>query len=422
MWDALSITDNYLDPLGNYSFAIAAPRAMVSILDDRFAKGRLVKFYIDNDQQSVLLITTKQTIIGQAGVTFQVGCRTVLATAYEGSVDPDAVRVYTADTVVTEVINEVMSHYGFDEVIAESENDVSIKTGKPIEGWSDAGWSLEALTHKEAQPHPGETAYSYCSRIFARVGVVMHVNATGELICSRPHYEQSSSYALTCGDSRVDADMMLSEVTISDTNDGQFSEVVLLGEATDKAGQTRANRPVYRAQVGDAIDRNGTPYQDASTEKLRAGRHSYLSDEGAVYKPKIVVDKRTRDASMAKLVAGLAMGTRAANAYQLRCSVDGVRARTGAVWTVNTMVDVSIPILGINEPMFILERQISVSRTGGQVTSLTLIPKYSLVLDAAMAIDSGGTSTAASTGSDARENGTADFKFGLPDWLGTIFS
>lgn len=421
-WDDASIRENYTDPLGDYSFTVTPPRARIPEYDDALSKGSIIKFYLDTALQATVIITTKRTTIGEQGVTFQIQCKTLLCTPYEGNVNPDSVKVYTADTTVSEVIAEVMLVYGFSEPLRiEGAHDVSLKTGKPVATWNSAPtWQVSELKHKEAQPQPGETVYGYCSRICSRVGAILHINADGVLVLSRPIYNQPASYSLIGGAVAEGSDMMLNGITITDTNDDQFAEVVLLGEAPDVRGQKRTNRPSrlvctpeleiievedeedeeddpppvavipmkrksYRAWLSDHPDSADVPFRDTPGWLFHQTRARYRGFGQAGYKPKIIVDKRTRDQDTAWRMAVLAMSSRASNAYQIRCSVDGAKAASGAIWAVNTMASVSIPVLNINEDMWVLEKQLSMSRNNAQVTNLTLIPKNALLLDAAFA-------------------------------------
>ena len=68
-----------------------------------------------------------------------------------------------------------------------------------------------------------------------------------------------------------------------------------------------------------------------------------------------------------------------ASAWQLTCVVNGLVARTGAIWTPGTMVWCKSETLSLDEPLFLkaVERTASAN---GQRTSLTLLPRESIVL------------------------------------------
>jgi prophage tail gpP-like protein len=70
----------------------------------------------------------------------------------------------------------------------------------------------------------------------------------------------------------------------------------------------------------------------------------------------------------------------AVSAYQFTCEVPGIVSATGAVWQVDTVANVVCEAFGINEPMYVLERELSQDRNSGQRTRLKLIPLGALVL------------------------------------------
>jgi prophage tail gpP-like protein len=79
-------------------------------------------------------------------------------------------------------------------------------------------------------------------------------------------------------------------------------------------------------------------------------------------------------------VAKLVYGLKASKGFVVKCSVDGwVSGSTGRVWAVDTMAHVVVEAVGLEEDMWISERVLTES-DAGQLTTLTLIPKYSLLL------------------------------------------
>ncbi len=166
---------------------------------------------------------------------------------------------------------------------------------------------------------------------------------------------------------------------IRDTNDGQFSEVVVVGKEPDKRGQTSATAPTHGIQVADSERPPGVPFQNVKLEEIPPGRHTYFSDGGASYKPKFHFDKKARDAKRAQNMATIIHGSRARSAYQITGTVDGFKSNSGRIWTSGTVVRVVIDEEGLDESMFLLSNT-KTANMQGQRTALTLIPLNSLVL------------------------------------------
>lgn len=364
-WLSFRLRDHFTDPLGGLDFEAAPPRARIAEYRERLRKGQIVSVLVNSANQGTFLIVERRTTIGREGVTFSVTCRSVLATAYEGSVEPKLSFKHPTDTPVGTAVLAALEPYGFDSLIGDNAANASLITGKPIGGGATAV-VVDALKHQEAQAQDGETAYGFGSRIFSRLGVALRVAADGTLLLAAPDYDQEAAYTVvqdfdggTAGD-RFLADPPIEEV---DTNEGQFASCTVRGSRADNAGTTQTAAP--RATVTAA--------------ELNPRRPAYIS-EAAAHKPLELKDKNARDVERCRNVAKLALGIRAAKAYVITGRVDGLVSQTGRVWSVNTVVRVVIEAYGLDEDMWIIGRDLMGSRDRGQMTRLEIIPKGALVL------------------------------------------
>lgn len=380
-WDSLRINDSFMDPLGSYSLTVRPARKEVLRYSEFIRKGELFGIQIDGHPQATPVITSVTKAVDRQGVTFSIEAKSVLVTPYEGSVDPNVHKRYPSDAPIQDVVIEVMKHYGFAIVAGKTDENFKVMSGKTLSGRKPPNLNIEALKAKEVEAKPGETAYGFVSRLFTRLGLVMHVDALGELMLSSPDYDQPAAYTLVQdSDMSNRGDRMLDGIQVTETNSMQFSEIVVLGSPPDAKGSKRTNKPSQRVIVKGTELRKGTPFQDSPTVELDATLASYSTSGGPIYKPKIILDKESRDNKRALSTAKLAMGARASNGYQIRCRVAGFTSKTGHIWTPNSVARVVIQSLGIDEEMWVLERTFSQDRSSGQTTDLTLIPKYSLIL------------------------------------------
>lgn len=379
---SFQLTDKYTDPLGSYEFVVWPPRSDVLTVGAKLAKGSLIGVTINGNPQGAFLIQTKKTKISKGvGVLFTISCHTVLVTPSEGSVDPDIAETFQADTPVANVVLEALGPYGFDRLTTDATADVQILTGKPLDGRKPA-FQLEALKHKEAKAHEGETAYGFCARIFNRLGLALRVNAAGTLLLGSPDYDQRALYQIEQSSTPSKrGDAVIGDVNITDTNASQFSEVVITGTQKDTPGQKRAGRPIHRLRVAGFPDPpTVAAFEDAPSSTVTPGRHSYASAAGAIFKPAYRLDKFSRDNAFCEERANRWLGRRAESGFVVEVMVDGMIAATGAIWTVDTIARVRIETVGIDEDMWILGVTKIMDRDGAQVTKLTLIPKNSLIL------------------------------------------
>lgn len=378
---SFAMADKYTDPLGNYSFTIQPPRDQISQMDQRLQKGELISVTINEVPQGAFLIQTKATTISKdVGVQFQLTCNTVLVTPHEGSVDPDISESFQADTPVSDVILTAMEPYGFDLIIADASANVQALTGKAITGRA-ANPVPSEIKHKEAKANEGESAYAFCARIFSRLGLALRVDWAGTLLLGSPDYDQAALYRIEQPPSSSDADAIMGDVEINDSNANQFTEVVIRGAEKDEKGQKRAGRPTHRLRVSGFADPPVTPaFTDVPTTTVAPGRHSYKSAAGAIFKPAYKLDKFSRDKDFCEQRCHRWLGRRNESGYVVTATVDGLISATGAIWTVDTICRVKIDAIGLDEDMWILATEKAMSKSGAQMTKLTLIPKHSLIL------------------------------------------
>lgn len=365
-WQAVSLRDTYTDPLGDLRLETRPTRDKAKEYYSRLQKGELVTVLINGVSQGGFLIQAVQTTIGQHGIGFAVHGHTPLVTPYQASANPDYAIKQQADTPVEQVILDILRPFGFTKIVADSRAHVDAISGRPI-GGPKPSLTTSALKIRDAHVHEGETAYDYIKRIVTRLGVQLRMTADSEgtLLIQAPDYDQDPSYTLVDGfGGPRQGDYLIGDIEIEDTNDDQFSECTVRGEPIDAAAQTQTNRPIGRV----------------TSAELFPDRPPYKSSSAAIYKPKFVRDKSSRDHERAVSVAKLELGVPASKAFVISGEVDGWIAQTGRVWTVDTIATVDIAAIGFHEDMWVLERVLVQDTRGGQRTRLKLIPKGALVL------------------------------------------
>jgi prophage tail gpP-like protein len=383
-WQSFSWTDDFTDPLGSLELETAPVPAKRDLYRSLLRKGKLVALYLDNVRQATMLITTSRRTISGEGYRIRVTCKGVLTTAYEGSADPYLARNFDSDTPVSEAVLAALASYGFDTIQVAAAENLSAMTGKALSGQGQDA-IVDALEHKDVQVQPGEAAYPFAARIFTRYGLLLGNDVNGLLLLYKPDYQQNPAATVASSATRgiTGADRFLAQppLEIVDTNDGQFSEVVVVGKEPDKRGQTSASAPTHGVRVAGLERPPNVPFESLQFTEIPAARHTYFSDGGATYKPKFRFDKRARDKDRALNMATIMHGARASRAFQITGSVDGLKASSGRIWTSGTVVRVVIDEEGIDENMFVLANTKAAS-IQGQQTALTLIPLNSLVTGA----------------------------------------
>jgi prophage tail gpP-like protein len=361
-WLSLDLRDTYTDPLGTLDFVTVPPRSRIGEYRELLQKGELVTVFANDVNQGTFLITTRtQAISKDNGCIFQVTCKSPLVTAVEGSVKPGLSK---KDQELGQLIALALQEYGFDIVVADPIANVSALTGKRIKG-GGAKKNTKKVKIADIQTVENERAYQFVSRLCSRRSVALRMAVDGTLLLTAPNYDQEIAYSLVEDSSGThQGDRFFGTVTITDTNDEQYSECQIRGSSPDRRGDTQSAHPKNVAKSTD----------------ISATRPPYRGGVAAAYKPFIFLDKQCHDSSTAKATALHALGYRARNAFTVRGEVGGFVSKTGRLWQVDTMAHVVIEEAGIDEDMWILERSFLQDREQGQRTQLTLIPKGALVL------------------------------------------
>lgn len=375
-WQTVSLRDSFVDPIGEFSVSSSLTQAngLLKRYRQTLRKGELVSVRINDIPQFVGLIQTVEKTISDDGIVFTVTGGTPLVTPYEGAAVEDptdyskelSFHSENSDVPVADVLKRIFRPYfGADPTIEGDDGQhIDLTSGKKRTKKA-ARLSLANLTQRDAIAHPGETAYQLASRLLTKLGCCLKMRWDGVLLVTRPDYDQEISY--TVGQSFAEVfpgDRFFGAVRIRDTNEGQFSECVVRGTASDSAESTTTSRPVGVV----------------ASSAINAQRPPYIAASYAAYKPKVIKDKSSRDASHTGSVAKLALGLAATNAFQVTGTVGGWISKSGRVWTPGTLARVVVEVDEIDETMFLLSRTFVQEPDGGQYTQLTFIPKGYLVL------------------------------------------
>lgn len=383
-WIRYQLRDTYTDPLASLQFVARPPRDQIAEYRERTAKGSLFTLKVDGVSQGGFLVETQTISVGRDGVTIELDCKSPLITPYQGGVNPDLAISKAADSPLTDIVLAALTMYGFEQIAGDSAASVNALTGKRIDGRKQS-LVVEELKAKDAAAQVGESAYSFASRMFARLGVCLRMAADGTLLLGAPDYEQAPAYGVGCTfGSQLEPwmDRMLDGVTVRATNDDQFSECIVRGERPDSEGEAGSGRPIARVttRTAEAYRPKGAPFGNVAPTFIDEGRYVYdTAMPAAMYKPLFIDDRKARDVQRCTNVAKLALGLRHKSAYSVSCTVEGHTARTGRIWTVDTVAKVVVEQADLNEEMWLSSRTLTGDESG-QRTELEFLPKHALVL------------------------------------------
>lgn len=372
----------FTDPMGLFEFTVAATdQESTERLRQLTLPGELVIFSLGGKPQATNIVVEQSAEDGDEGVIFSVTTESLLTTPYEGDVDPDIAKRFKADTPISAIINQVLKPYSLVNVSVAAAEDVSAMTGRAIGGGKN-NVVVDELKQKEVQARDGEQAFEFLARLFGRLGVQLRMDHDGLPLLTRPNYNQDMAYSVIAGEgSTIDGTRILAnpKMKVRKSNRGLYSHYLVRGKKLDKDGQTRAGEPYSFLEVPDAILDPDAPFQKLKRTRLPVNRANYRPGI-AGYKPKFWRDDEALDQKHCDHKAFMMHGTRASSGFEVTCSVDGVVAHSGHLWTYDTVVRVYAPRHGLDEEMWVRRVERSGDKSGGQLTTLTIIPKGALVL------------------------------------------
>jgi len=412
-WTTFTIRDAFDDPLGSFDFETRPGENEFERYYETLQKGDMVLIKVNGHIQQLGLIQTKTTTFSRdGGGVIRLQGNWPISILYDSCVDPNFTIDTITDTRAVGLVQRIANEYGL-FVTAEDRWDstVNVMTGKALGGDVQDLVKVEELKVGQANPHQNEKAYTYLARLITRLGAVLRQQYDGYLILSRPHYKQPVAYnvALPPSGNDADTDLFMDNLTITDSNNEQYGTIIVRGESSDKKGQKRTSEPEVAMCVEGKVVMQ--PVVDKAYEKAAPGvpppqvevlddefntfignPHHQLYQAGNVqltyyygeipgvfapfrFKPLYIKDKSARDVQQAKNLAMLMFGLRAPRAFNITGTVPGFVSASGRVWTIDTICNVQIPQIGLNEDMWVLERTLKLDRNGGQTTDLKLLPK-----------------------------------------------
>ena len=382
---SFSLQQDFTAPLDPLTFSYAE-RGKEKSLRAMFQPGELCNCRINNSLQATNIITDVIETGGRDGVVFNVTAESLLTIPMESDVDPKLSKEFKQDTKISEVVTEVLRPYGIfpfgAEVFVDSKEDVAARAGRAIPGGSNNA-TLEPLKEKAMQTKDGQKSYPFLSALVSRHGVQLRCAGDGRLLLVRPNYDSATAYNLIQGNAPIGGTRVLAAPgpSIRNTNKGQFSHYLLRGKVRDIKKKTRVTEPYSFLEVPGASLPDTAPFQNFKRQTLQATRANYRPGV-APYKPKFWRDDEASSQVRCDAKARLMHGSRAANGFVVNVAVDGIISETGRLWTFDTIARVFLGDHDINEDMWIKSTTKSESKSSGQMTRITLIPKNSLVIGA----------------------------------------
>jgi prophage tail gpP-like protein len=311
-----------------------------------------VELLIDGNSQ--VLGRIDSTEVGGDGTAVRFSGRDYIADMVECHVDPTV--TLKKDSTVGDAILMAAAPVGIDQVASDDEVGLrNIRTGISISGSRPGRDFIEAKL-ADFKANPGEGIYAFLSRVVARQGATIQPSdSRSKVVLSEPNYVQPTTFQLI----RLRDDTASSSNNVIDSkasrNYGTFPTFVLGVGREGKSGKVK--RPLkeeldltFPPQTIDEVHR---------ADLFHVGRRK--PDEGpkpgtSLYRLFYRRDTDSRnEAQLIKSVAR-AFAERFKEILRYEATVRGHKDPvSGAIWAVDTMVDVRDTVCGVEAAMWIEE-------------------------------------------------------------------
>jgi prophage tail gpP-like protein len=327
-----------------------------------------------------LLINGKSQLIGRIDSTeiggngSAVTCRgrDYLADLVECNVDPTA--IVTASMDLGQAILLVAAPVGIQTVFADDGQLIrNVRSGAfPARRKPSKKRHKQKVT--DYAPKPGEGIFEYLNRLVARQGATLQpAGDRKSLVVDEPCFDQDSLYQLSRSDDPgTSVGNNIIEATAS-RDWSSFPTYTLFsnkaGDAgTDKSGIS-STKDIFQVAAGsqellDIIGRSTLSGRWKPTDK------SPITD-GQLYRLLYHRDADSRSQEQIDNAVARAIAERFKETLRYSVTLRGhADPKTGAIWAIDTLVDVADAICGVNETLWIHSREFSYSPQQGATTKL----------------------------------------------------
>lgn len=352
LWTSLELSDDFLTPCQTVKLEVAADETRFDLVREVHHGDGFVVLVNDSPQCSGFIDRVALSYDGHGGTKVQVSGADGLSRMVRGNVDP-RMQVSESMTVLDLVDTVCRKQFGYDYKISDSfDEGRSICVGKTTKGKTKR---RKKLTDKldNIRPHDNEGAFAYLMRILHRVGLHMWFQPDGRgVVISGPEYEQSHSYELV------------------NYLDGSILNNIISAEcAVDVTG------------VPSHVWVRGKDGKPGPKSKM-IGFYDNSANTAGNFVPFYVKDDESSSKDHCDSVAAYVVGRAMKDFLTYSCTTRGFsNQQTGAIYNVDTIVDLNDERSGISGSMWVESRTFRKDRASGTTTHLKLLPANALILE-----------------------------------------
>lgn len=333
-----------------------------------------VEILIDGAQQ--ILGRVDVSDIGGDGSAVTLQGRDYLADIVECHVDP-ALK-FKEQMTLGDALKLALSPCGISTVADPDEIAIqNVRSGRKLK-WK-SGKTFKAIKLEDFKPEPNTGLFDICNRLVARHGATLQPsNKRDTIIVDAPDYKQSPVATLKrTKDQNLSGAVNI--ITASARRDySHMPTAALFTSKNGRGGEGGAKLEVnldFR-KLADAFGgelKAKLPRIAAGTDKAARRKPGSATglESGQLYRFLYARDDESRNSEQLLAAAKRSVAQRLKDTLVYRCKLRGHRdEKSGAIWAVNTIVQVDDDICNVHEPLWIHSRRFSNSPTEGATTEL----------------------------------------------------
>lgn len=310
-----------------------------------------------------------------SAVLAQCRGRDFIADLVECNVDPGFAP--PANGNIQEMLRAVMSPCGID-VIADN-TDATLqkaRTGVPLRVQTP-GKVFTTFTAQDLKPQAGQGIYEYVNAIVARLGATIQPGfARDTVYIGEPHFHVAPPYKLTRKLGQAGEALNNIVTATAERDYSSFPTFTMFtGPSSGKPGEkvnSGANQiPTVELADNDELER-------VFTYGIAGGRRKPLDNTeslgvGRLYRLLTLQDEKARSKDQIQAAMRRAIAERLKETLVYSVTVKGHRSlETGAVWSVDTMVEVDDDVCDVHETLWIARRTLKFDKDNGARTEMDL--------------------------------------------------
>jgi prophage tail gpP-like protein len=367
-----SISSSYLGSTDSFS---------VVLYDDRPENLRdlecqPVTLYLNGHPQ--LIGRIDRTVRGNKGRAVECQGRDYISDLVECNIDP-TFAVKEGETLGSLIVRAA-SPVGIKKVADGSDVATArnARTGRTV-GGSAPPKSFKELKLEDFKPSPGQGIYEFLKDICQRHGCTIQTSTSRDtLLIAGPFYTQDKSYSITRHVSGSGQKNNVESSTASRDYSSFPTHVIVQGQGAPRSGEgTKSNQALIDtwAEAQHFGGELGAKLNDITW----SGRRKPGGSEGEltldkIYRLNHFRDNSARNPAQIAKAANRLLAEHLKNTLIYEVNLKGhIDPNTGAIWSVDTIVDVSDDVCDVHEPLWVLERQLSYNQSRGPTTSLKCI-------------------------------------------------